>query len=152
MRLRSRSFGFSAASTLLLAIMPKCPLCWMALVGTIGVTWPVSSGWLRSFVAALLLMQLGLLFFGAHRSHDYRPFLLGVGATIALYVCKFHLALDAGVYLSGATLFGAMLWTTKLTPHRTSEMICDCYPLEFHTDTASDRASMSRTSTEVLDG
>jgi hypothetical protein len=152
MRLRSRSIGFSAASTLLLAITPKCPLCWMALVGTIGVSWPVSSGWLRSFAIALLLMQLGLLLFGAHRSHDYRPFLLGVGAAVALYVCKFHLELDAGVYLNGATLFGATLWTAKLIPHRTSEVICDCYPPEFHGDTASGCASMSSTSTEVLDG
>src|SRR5215813_4673648 len=152
MRFRLRSIGFSAASTLLLAIMPKCPFCWMALVSTIGVTWPISSEWLRSFVLALLLIQLGLLLFGAHRSHDYLPFLLGVGAAIAMYVCKFRLSLDAGVYLSGAMLFGATLWTAKLIPHRTSEMICDCYPLEFHGDTASGCASMSRTSTEVLDG
>ena len=151
MRFRLRSIGFSAASTLLLAIMPKCPLCWMALVGTVGVSWPVSSGWLRSFAIALLLIQSGLLLFGAHRTHDYRPFLLGLGAAIALYACKFQLALDVGVYLSGATLFGATLWAAKLIPHRTSEMTCACYPLESHSDPASG-ASMSRTSTEVLDG
>lgn len=134
MRLRSRSIGFSAASTLLLAIMPKCPLCWIALVSTIGVTWPVSSEWLRSFVVALSLMQLGLLLFGARRSHDYRPFLLGVIAAIALYVCKFRLALDAGVYLSGAILFCAAIWNAKLIASQPGEIICHC------------------TSSEVLDG
>jgi hypothetical protein len=134
MRLGSKTIGVSAASTLLLAIMPKCPLCWIALVSTVGVTWPLSYAWLRSFVVTLLLVQLGLLLFGARRSHDYRPFILGAVAAIALYVCKFRLGLNAGVYLSGATLFAVTLWSAKLITYRSSEIICPC------------------TSSEVLDG
>src|SRR5690242_17604742 len=111
---QSRSIGVSAASTLLLAIVPKCPFCWLALVSTIGVSWPLSSLWLRSVVIALSLVPLGLLLFRARRSHDYRPFALGIIAASALYVFKFRLALDAGVYLSGAALFAVTLWSSKL--------------------------------------
>jgi hypothetical protein len=131
---QSRSIGVSAASTLLLAIMPKCPLCWMALLATIGVSWPVSSEWLRSFVIALSLVPLALLLFRARRAHDYRPFTLGVIAATGLYVFKFWLALDAGVYLSGAALFALTLWSPKLISHRTNEITCHCYPLELRTE------------------
>ena len=124
MRQRSRSIGLSAASTLLLAVMPKCPLCWIALMSTIGVTWPVSSGWLRSFVVAFALVPLGLLLLYAYQSHDYRPFILGLIAATALYVFKFGLALDAGMYLSGATLFGATLWSAKLSSQQSNEPRC----------------------------
>jgi hypothetical protein len=103
-------------------------------VSTIGVSWPLSSVWLRSVVIALSLVPLGLLLFRARRSHDYRPFALGIIAASALYVFKFRLALDAGVYLSGAALFAVTLWSSKLISHRTSENTCHCYPLELRTE------------------
>ena|ERR1043165_652630 len=146
----SRSIGVSAASTLLLAIIPKCPLCWMALVGAIGISWPVSSEWLRLFVIALSLVPLGLLLFRARRSHDYRPFALGVIAVTALYVFKFWLALDAGVYLCGAALFAVTLWSPKLISHRTSEITCHCYPFELRTERPV--PTLSSGSSEDLNG
>jgi hypothetical protein len=95
-------------------------------MSTIGVTWPVGSGWLRSFVVVLSFVPLGLILVCAHQSSNYRPFILGVVAAAAMYVCKFRLALDLGMYLSGATLFGATLWSAKLGRHKTNEMICRC--------------------------
>ena len=153
MRHWTRRMGLSAASTVLLAVMPKCPLCWIALMSTIGVTWPASSGWLRSFVVVLSLVPLGILLVWSHQSQKYWPLILGLMAAIALYICKFRLALDAGVYLSGAMLFAATLWSAKSMRHRTSEIIC-CYPSRLLAETAipTGCASMSHSSSEVFDG
>lgn len=150
----STSIGFSVASTLLLAIMPKCPVCWIALVSAVGLSWPISAGWLRSLTIAFSLVPLGLLLWNAHRSRDYRPLLLGMVAAIALYVCKFRLGLDSGAYLSAAALFGATLWGAKLRPARASDIICGCFPLEVanRREIPHSCASVSHTSSEVLDG
>src|SRR5688500_2262910 len=169
----STSIGFSVASTLLLAIMPKCPVCWIALVSAVGLSWPISAGWLRSLTIAFSLVPLGLLLWNAHRSRDYRPLLLGMVAAIALnrsrdyrplllgmvaaialYVCKFRLGLDSGAYLSAAVLFGATLWGAKLRPARASDIICGCFSLEVanRREIPHSCASVSHTSSEVLDG
>lgn len=148
------SIGFSIASTLVLAIIPKCPLCWIALVSAVGLSWPISSGWLRSFTIAFSLVPLGLLLSRAHSSRNYRPLLLGLIAAIALYVCKFRLGLDAGVYFSSAALFGATLWSAKRLETGANETNCRCFSIgsERQKRIPGSRASMSRTSSEVLDG
>jgi hypothetical protein len=105
---------------------------------------------LRSFVIALSLVPLGLILFRSRRCHDYRPFLLGLSAAVALYVFKFWLALDAGVYVSGAVLFGATLWSAKLIYQRTSEISCRCYPLELRTERPL--PTLSGGSSEVSNG
>ena len=153
MRHWTRSMGLSAASTVLLAVMPKCPLCWIVLMSAIGVTWPASSGWLRSFVIVLSLVPVGMLLLSAYQTQRYTPLIVGVLAVMALYLCKFSLAFDMGVYVSGATLFGATLWTAKSIRQRTSE-ICRCYPSGLLTETSipTSRASMSQTSSEVFNG
>ena len=154
MRHWTRSMGVSAASTVLLAVMPKCPLCWIALMSTIGVTWPASSGWLRSFVVVLSLVPLGILLICAQQSQKYAPLIVGVIAVIALYICKFRLSLDVGVYVSGATLFGATVWSTRSMLQGTNEITCSCYPsaVAAHSSIPTGRTSKSHSSSEVFDG
>lgn len=123
---RSQSIGFSAGTTMLLVLLPKCPLCWIALMSTIGVSWPFGPGWLHSFVVVLLLLPLGLLLVRAHQCHNYHPFILGCVAAILLYVCRFRLALDVGVYLSGAILFAATVWSARLSRQTNSDTLCRC--------------------------
>ena len=149
----STSIGFSVASTLMLAIMPKCPLCWIALLSAVGLSWPISSEWLRSLTIAFSLVPLGLLLSRGHRSRDYRPLLMGLLAAIALYVFKFRLGFDAGVYSSAVALFGATLWSTKLLTAGASDMACPCFPLEVDTHREGPHSCRptSRTS-EVSDG
>jgi hypothetical protein len=127
--------------------MPKCPLCWIALVSAVGLSWPISSGWLQSLTIASSLVPLGLLLSRAHRSRDYRPLLLGLIAATALYVCKFRIGVDVGVYASAAALFGATLWSTKLPSAGPSDMHCRCFPLEVETtrEIPDSSPSISRT-------
>src|SRR5262245_43330232 len=90
--------------------MPKCPICWMALMSALGVGSTINSSWLQPVAIALLLLSVSALYMGARRRQGYRPFFLGLFAAIALYFSKFKLNYDIGVYLGGVTLLGASIW------------------------------------------
>jgi hypothetical protein len=140
----SRSIVFSFTSTLLLAIVPKCPLCWIALLSLLGVSWPIDSSGLRAMVILLTLVPLGLLLVFTHRSRNYSPLLVGIIAAVALYAFKFRLRLDVGAYISSAALFGATVWSAKLRASRP----CCCSPLA----TEKPTTNLCAHSSEVLDG
>ena len=138
----SRSIVYSFASTLLLAITPKCPLCWIALLSVLGVSWPIDSSGLRAIVILLTLVPLGLLLVFSHRSRNYRALLVGIVAAVALYAFKFHLGLEVGAYVSSAALFGATVWSAKQPAARP----CCCSVSEKPISNLSTRSS------EVING
>lgn len=95
-------------------------------MSAVGFSWPINATWLHSFVVALLLVPLGLLLVRVHQSHNYGPFILGLVAAVAMYLCKFRFVWDAGTYFSGATLFAATLWSTKANRVKDNELTCRC--------------------------
>jgi hypothetical protein len=125
-RIRSGNFGLSTIPVVLLAIMPKCPLCWIALMGTLGVGSIISTNWLQPLAVGLLLLPLSALLARARRRGSYAPFFLGLLAAVALYVCKFSLNYEPGVYLSMATLFAASVWNSVAKNRRADEVRCRC--------------------------
>lgn len=122
---RSGNIGFSVLTTILIAAMPKCPICWMALMGALGVTSAINSEWLQPLAVTLLLLSVGALFVRARRRHGYGPFFAGFVAALAMYLCKFEFNYDLGVYLSGAALLGASIWNA-LPKRRASGAQCHC--------------------------
>jgi hypothetical protein len=62
----------------------------------------------------------------ARRRRSYAPFVLGLLAAVALYVCKFSFNYDLGVYLSVATLFAASIWNTVAKSRQADEVRCRC--------------------------
>ena len=125
----SRGIGFSAVTTILAAAMPKCPICWMALASAVGVGSAINSRWLHPLSIALLLVPVVALYLRASR-RAYGPFVLGLAAAAAMYLCKFRFGYDAGAYLSGAVLLGASVWNA-LPQRRADDAIaagCDCRP------------------------
>ena len=121
----SRPIGTSAVPALLTALMPKCPICWMALMSALGVGTTVSAGWLRPITLGLLLLPIIPLVISARRSGRYRALLLAVVAASSMYFCKFQLFYDPGVYLSGLVLVGASIWNVVIK-RRTDEVRCHC--------------------------
>jgi hypothetical protein len=109
-RHKSSSIGFSAFTTLLVAAMPKCPICWMALMSAVGAGSIISSRWLQPVAIALLFVSMVTLFVLSRLKHSYGPFVLGLAAAVLIYLFKFKLNYDLGVYLSGAVLIGASIW------------------------------------------
>ncbi len=127
---RSKGIALSTFTTVLMAVMPKCPLCWIALMSTLGVGSIVTSYWMQPVAISVLLLPLAVFLLCAHRSRSYAPFYLALAAAVAMYACKFRLNSDAGVYLSGATMLGASVWNALLTrqaANKTStETKCHC--------------------------
>lgn len=121
----SRPIGTSAVPALLTALMPKCPICWMALMSAFGVGTTVSAGWLRPITLGLLLLPIIPLVISARRSGRYRALLLAVVAASSMYFCKFQLFYDPGVYLSGLVLVSASIWNVVIK-RRTDEVRCHC--------------------------
>lgn len=99
--------GIAAA---IVAIMPKCPLCWMALAGAAGLDSWVLQGWMRPVAVILLAGALFTLLFVARSRRAYGPFWLALVAALAMYALKFANGPELGVYLSGAALVAASVW------------------------------------------
>ena len=62
-RIQSRSIGLSAVPIALTAAMPKCPLCWAALMSAVGVGSAINFQWLHPMAVMLLLVSVGASYF-----------------------------------------------------------------------------------------
>ena len=109
-RNQSRNIKLSALVAVLIAAMPKCPICWMALVSALGAGSVINASWSQPLAAVFLFLPVSFLLARARRRHGYGPFFLGLIAAIAIFLCKFRLNYDIGVYLGGAILLGASVW------------------------------------------
>jgi hypothetical protein len=124
--LRPSGVGLSAVPVVLIAAMPKCPLCWMALMSAIGLSSTVRSTWMRPLAATLLFLSISALFIRARRRGRYAPFYLGLVAACALYFLKFTFQHNVGVYLSAATLLGASIWNALSEYRAPNNEHCGC--------------------------
>lgn len=106
--------------------MPKCPLCWLVLMSTLGIGPVIGSQWLQPIMISLLVLSTAGLFVRARRLSVYGPFILGVTAAIAMYLCKFKFNYDIGVYLSGVILVSAAVWNVMAKPRRKDDAQCHC--------------------------
>lgn len=122
---QSRSIGFAALTSILIAATPKCPLCWMALMSALGVSTTINSNWLQLLALALLFLSVSLLIMRARR-RSYGPFCLGLVAAVAIYLSKFRLNYDLGVYLSCVALVGASIWNALPQREARDNTQCQC--------------------------
>jgi hypothetical protein len=121
-----RDVGFPALASILIAAMPKCPLCWMALMSALGLGTTIRWQWLQPLAGAVLFLSVTGLFWRARRRRIYGPLCLGLVAACFIYFCKFKLNYDPGVYLGSAALLGATLWNA-LPPHQVADKThCHC--------------------------
>jgi hypothetical protein len=123
---RSGSVGVFAVPTIVAAAMPKCPICWMALMSAFGVGSIINADWLRPLTITLLLVPMGALFIRARRRGGYGPFFLGLIAAITMYVSKYRFYFDVGAYLGGATLVAASIWNAVPKHRPEDDSRCQC--------------------------
>jgi len=121
-RAHSGDVGITAITTFLIAVTPKCPLCWVALLSSMGVVSTISERWMQPLAVSLLLVSAFALFIRARKRSFYGPFLLGLVAALSMYLCKFRFEYDPGVYVSAITLFASSIWSAL--PRRTTAETC----------------------------
>jgi hypothetical protein len=96
-------------------------------MSALGVGSVINSAWLQPLAGALLFLSVSMLLMRARRRGGYGPFMLGLAAAGAIYLSKFILNYDPGVYLSGATLISASIWNTLPKRRRaTTDTRCHC--------------------------
>ena len=116
-------------SSALLAIAPKCPVCFLAYFGIFGVATTSASAyriWLPLLTGVWLALTVGMLAIRKAGRRRYGPVALGLLAALAVYCGKFIVDDAALVYGGIVALVGAVVWRSGF--RRSS--IAACAPCE----------------------
>jgi len=100
-------------SSAVLAVAPKCPICFLAYFGIFGVATASASvyrEWLPPLTAIWLALTVGMLFFPLGDQRRYGPGLLGIFAGFAVFAGRFVFNYQALVYAGIAPLVFAVVW------------------------------------------
>src|SRR2546428_13780964 len=104
---KHRRTALLTISPALLAVAPKCPICFLAYFGIFGVATASASVyrvWLPPVTAIWLALTVGMLFFRLGDQRRYGPGLLGIFAAFAVLVGRFVADYPALVYAGIAAL------------------------------------------------
>ena len=109
---KHRRTAFLTISSALLAIAPKCPICFLAYFGIFGVATTSASVyrvWLPPVTAMWLAFTVGMLVFRSGKRR-YGLALLGFFGALGVFLGKFVVE-DRGLMYAGiAALVGAVVW------------------------------------------
>ncbi len=98
-----------------MAVLPKCPLCFMAYAGVIGMFGIdpfLYRLWILPFTSALAVFTLVVLFFQARRNSRYPAFCVSLFAIAALLLGKFYLNSDPVFYAALFLLLVSAIWVS----------------------------------------
>lgn len=115
-----------------LALLPNvaCPACWPAyagVLGSLGLGFLLDGAYLLPLTALFLAVAVAALAFRARHRRGYRPFALGLAASVAVMGGKFGLDSDPMMYAGLAALVAASIWNSW--PHRAAAPSCpSCAP------------------------
>ncbi|HMG74103.1 MAG TPA: hypothetical protein VK582_11435 [Pyrinomonadaceae bacterium] len=128
-----------AISSALLAVAPKCPICFLAYFGIFGVATASASVyhvWLPPLTAIWLALTVAMLFFRLSDQRRYGPGLLGICAAFAVLVGRFVADYPVLVYAGIAALVIAVIWRTWTRSSISTEpcVQCDGLPVINHNE------------------
>src|SRR5437588_1143057 len=109
---RDRRTAFLTISSALLAIAPKCPICFLAYFGIFGAATTSASVyrvWLPPVTAIWLAFTMGMLVFRSGK-RLYGLALLSFFGALGVFLGKFVVEDQALVYAGIAALVGAVVW------------------------------------------
>jgi len=113
----------SSASSLIFALLPKCPACLVFLLAPFGIRLP-GSRWFLAYVL-VLTMAIPLLFFatpGCRKSCGVRPMLLAIAGLLTMALGRVYADSTTLVILGAMAMFAAAFWTARsLAASRSSD-------------------------------
>jgi hypothetical protein len=129
---KDRRTTLMAISSAVLAVAPKCPICFLAYFGIFGVATASASVyrvWLPPLTAIWLALTVGMIFFQRGGRRRYGPGLLGIFAGLAVFVGRFIFDYQALVYAGIAALVAAVVWRSWFRRPTSSESCPQCEQL-----------------------
>ncbi len=109
------------------ALAPKlaCPMCWpfySGILSTVGLGFLISATYLLPLTIAFLSLTLGVLGFRASQRRGFGPVTLGLLASSAVLIGKFHLESNSVLYGGVGLLLTASIWNSW--PRRANSTVC----------------------------
>jgi hypothetical protein len=147
---KHRRTAVMTISSALLAVAPKCPICFLAYFGIFGVATSTASeyrAWLPPLTAIWLVFTVGMLVFKQGGQRRYGPALLGFLAAVALLAARFILNDQLPVYAGIAALVvaaGWRAWCLRPTPGESCRQ-CEQLSLLHDNEAGVKRAAEVRT-------
>lgn len=138
---KHRRMMLMTISSALLAIAPKCPICFLAYFGIFGVATTSASAyriWLPPLTVIWLTLTVVVLALQRGGRRRYGPALLGVVAGLAVFAGKFVINDQALFYGGIAALIGAAVWRSWFR-RPSSEFCPPCEQLPLLHDKAPER-------------
>lgn len=122
-------------SSVLLALAPKCPFCFLAYFGIVGVATASASAyraWLPPITAVWLLLTVATLALRTGGQRRFGPIALGLIAAFAVFAGKFIVSSQPMIYGGIAVLVGAALLSSWHQRAKASEFCAECEPSLSH--------------------
>lgn len=119
-----------AVGSALLAVAPKCPICFLAYFGVFGVATTSAAAyrvWLPPATAMWLALTVGMLAIQKNGPRRYGPVALAIVAAVSIYGGKFIFSDEALVYGGMTALIAAVVWRSW---SRRSALSSQCAPCE----------------------
>ncbi|MGI9244776.1 MAG: hypothetical protein ACR2RV_28490 [Verrucomicrobiales bacterium] len=108
----------AVAPAFLIAIAPKCPLCWaayMSAFASLGISIEIPyQPWLLPLLTGLLAVNLIAMFLRARSRNRFGPFSLCLLGGAAITIGKFGIDSGAAIALGLACLIAGSLWSAAL--------------------------------------
>jgi hypothetical protein len=119
------------APALLLALLPKCPVCLAGVLVLVGLEAVVGTSGVLVLTLVAVLGFLAILGVGARRRGNKAPLWLGIAASILVLFGKVFFAADGVLYAGMCGLFVASIWNSW--PARAGELTDACCANQHHT-------------------
>lgn len=118
-------------SSALLAVAPKCPICFLAYFGIFGVATATASAyrvWLAPITAVWLALTVTVVAIRTDRRRGSGSFVLAIAAALSVFAGKFIVESQLMVYAGIASLIVAAVWSSWSRTPMVSASCSQCEP------------------------
>jgi|GEM_PF-3139499 len=93
-----------------LALTPKCPLCFFMILGASGAAGAAAAAWMPAAMIVSLAVSVIAVFFRSRMERRYGPAVVALIAAVTIVTGKFVIQSNAAVYVGAAALFIAAIF------------------------------------------
>lgn len=123
---RSVSLLVSIMFPFIAALLPKCPLCVMAILSVLGLSIDINAEIFYPLTFLFILLGLGAMTLQARHKQEFKPLFLGILASMLIIAGKFYLPISI-IFYSGLLLFTvAIMWNIFLPEKAKFKAGCKC--------------------------